>query len=252
MPTSLEAFVLLLLAILPGFIAVSVDRHFRPIRAHGPTDAVGWYALYSLIINVVMISTIIAVAVYRFDFEPKELFATDWRTYLSNRVKNDPLAVAGLALGYPVGSIILALVLGYIVARMTTAITPVWWLETVQRTTKWGIVRRKGHCALSVRVNLNNGGIFFGTLQSVPKDYEVLVAKEKDFSITRALYVPPTGDPVPLDPGEVVLLNTKDVFSIQTIEEPLDREEAAKPSPLPTVSPAEPPAATADEPPKAS
>ncbi|HZZ28943.1 MAG TPA: DUF6338 family protein [Pirellulales bacterium] len=230
MPSSIEAFALLLLAILPGFIAVAVEKASRPIRTHAPMDAVVWCACYSIVINSVLILGGSWIALKWYQFDPAPLIDKGWREWVGERIKAAPLSVEFFSLGYLAASIVLAFLFGKIIARITWTRTPVWYLETVQRTTCWSWFRLKGRSALSVKVNFSNGATYFGTLQAVPKDYEVLVAKEKDFSIVRAVYVPPPGkdgtasEPIILGQDEVVLLNTKDVVSIQTTEEQLDSD----------------------------
>ena len=137
MPTSVEAFALLLLTILPGFIVVTVERQFRPLRTHTQIDGVVWYALYSLIINAAMILSTAFILAYCFHFDPAPLVDKGLREFVRAKLKADMIAVIVFAISYLVASGVLSLILGYCIARITSQLTPVWWLETVQRTSSW-------------------------------------------------------------------------------------------------------------------
>ena len=145
MPSSLEAIVVLIFAIVPGFLTVKVIQSFRPVRTQTHIDAVAWSVLYSLIVNCVVLFSASLFAIRCYDFDPKPLIEGGWQ-WTRDWATAKPITAEVVALCYLVASAFVAWLLGVIISRVTDDLTPVWYLETLNRVSKWGL-RRRAHVA---------------------------------------------------------------------------------------------------------
>jgi len=236
MPGNLQALGILVLAILPGFVAAVVDKGTRPVRKHSTMELLVWCVFYSAIVHSLLIPCSTLVAVLCFHVEPAFVIKIGFRAWLEGVAMEDLLAVELAVVAYFLASIVLAVLLGLLVATFTYQAIPVWYAETAFRIRKLGRFQRamnglRRKCigwmerrykgTLSVMVEMTNGDTHIGTLTTVPTDHDVLIGTDKDFCIEKVTLLP-KGDPeVPVDlrDDESVLLNTRDVVSMRIVEE---------------------------------
>lgn len=225
MPTNVQSLLVLLLFVLPGFVAVEVIARIQPSRERSTFDKTALSVLYSTIVHVVLVPILTCIAIWCFGFEPRTIDA-EW---LSERMREQLPLCEAVVVGYFVLATLCGVGLGFAIAKTTGYIAPVWAQETYIRVQHRGRLRRLGdlltsrryRAALAVFVIMKNGDRYVGLLKTLPGDFEDLQRKDKFFSIQRVTYAPNEGLVHKLEDGQVVLLNTDNVDAMWIGEEPL-------------------------------
>ncbi len=224
MPTTIQGF-LILLFVLPGFLAVELDAQIRPARERSLFDKTVLCVLFSSLVHVVLILAWTYVAEVRLGLD----LAVVTEAWISQQFRDHPLRTEGFVCGYFASSMLAGWVVGGGLSKLNRGIAPVWARETYLRVRRKGWLdrfmvwrqRRKFNKAVSVLVKMKSGDQYAGILRSVPGEYSELQQKDKYFSIARAVFLPKEGVLQALEEQQVVLLNMADVESLFIGEEPL-------------------------------
>ena len=205
MPDSLQALIVIVVFILPGFLAVRMDGFVRPIRQRNAFESTGWAVLYSTVVHMVLVIPTSLVCIWIGGLDPTvEDFS--WEVWLDAQTSEHLLRTEFAIIVYLATMGICGIALGQFVSTRTRLNVPVWSKET--------LVRSQTEGPLVCLAIMTNGDQYSGTLFQVPTDYEVLTRKDRDFSIRDAVYVPKDGEMEALDDAEIVLLNSRDIASL--------------------------------------
>ena len=83
MPTNVQSLLVLLLFVLPGFVAVEVIARIQPSRERSTFDKTALSVLYSTIVHVLLVPILTFIAIWCFAFDPTTVDAT----WLSDRMR---------------------------------------------------------------------------------------------------------------------------------------------------------------------
>lgn len=224
MPTTLQGL-LIILFVLPGFLAVEVDAHRRPARERSVFDKTVLSVLYSAFVHLPLLVCWSYAALTWLDAD----FSIVTEGWIMQQIRERPLRVQGYIVAYFASTMAAGYLLGSSLAKLTRHVAPVWARETylrvlpkrwTDRMTEW-LRRPKFTGAISVLVKMKSGDQDAGILRTAPGDYDELQQKDKYFSIVRAVYLPKDGVLETLDDDQVVLLNMADIEALLIAVEPL-------------------------------
>lgn len=203
MPSNLEAILLILVFIVPGFVCVEVDARLR----FGQKLAAFERTIVSILISAALhavLTWLTLFVLFLLRFNLANLFDRNW---LANWFVANPFLAVNLGLFYFAIAIVLAVFVGWKVGPVTKR-----WVPVISRI----VDENKRN---SVLIQMKNGDFFTGLLDMIPADYEVLQSPAKDFTIIPPGRYKPKGQAWQnLEDKEVVLLNTSNVDAIRIIE----------------------------------
>ncbi|MHC4400222.1 MAG: DUF6338 family protein [Planctomycetota bacterium] len=200
MPANLQALLLLLVFIAPGFVFVEVDTRRRPAQKLAAFDKTVLSILFSTLLHAVLLwPTLLCFSLCGFDLA--RVLDANW---LLNYVQQHVLLTYTFLLVYFFVAIAIAVFCGFKVGALTSKWTPV-----LSRS-----VRRDR--PNPVLVHMKNGDFYTGILGMIPADYDVLQGPAKDFTVIPPGRYKPKGKRWPkLQEGEIVLLNTANVDAVR-------------------------------------
>jgi len=203
MPGNLQALVLLLIFIVPGFVFVEVDTRRRPAQKLGTFDKTVLSILFSTILHAILVCPIL-LFLLAVKFDVAQLF--DKERLVEWCGKHVGLTYTYVFLYFLV-SIAAAVLCGFKVGIITHRWTPVLSRIVRRDRPNWVLVQMK------------NGDLFTGILGMIPADYDILQGPAKDFTITPPGHYRPKGRTWEnLQDGELVLLNTSNVDAIRILQ----------------------------------
>jgi hypothetical protein len=200
MPGNIQALLVILVFIAPGFIFVEVDTRRRPAQRLGAFDKTVLSVLFSTALHAVLLWPIL-LGLLVFGFRLANLLDADWLLVFA---QEHVFLTYTCVLLYFLLSLFIGVGCGVKVGTVTRNWTPI-----LSR-----IVRRDR--PNPVLVQMKNGDFYTGILDMIPADYDVLQGPAKDFTITPPGRYKPNGKRwQKLQEGEVVLLNTSNVDAIR-------------------------------------
>ncbi len=213
MPDNVQALLLLVLFIAPGFVFIEVHARRRPTRKLGTFDKTVLTVLFSTILHVVLVGLVLAILYLR-DVDLNFLFDQD---ALQTRIEQHAYEAYLYVVVYFFVALLLSGISGLLAGRTVWRAIPVFAR----------VVRRDKENA--VLVQMKNGDFFTGILGLIPGDYDVLQGPAKDFTISPpGRYKPKDRDWQSLQMGETVVLNTTNVDALRIIIQ--DAQGVAQPS----------------------
>jgi hypothetical protein len=225
MPTNLQSLLVLLVFVLPGFVAVEIDARSRPARERSTFDKTALSVFYSTLVHLALVPLATFLATWLWSFDPA-VVDSNWAT---EQMQQHLWRSESLLLGYFATAMLSGALFGYTLSKFKGQTPPVWAQETYVRVQRRGFaqaIRERLHrprytAALSVLVLMKNGDQYAGLLKTLPGEFDELQRKDKFFSIQKVAYRPKDATPQTLQPGQVVLLNTDNVDAMWIGEEPL-------------------------------
>jgi len=203
MPVNLQAILLILVFIVPGFVFVEVDARLRPAQKLGAFDRTVVSVLFSTILHGFVV-WLICVVLWFISFDLAKLFDATW---LADWSRKHTLLVYTSLLSYFLLSMTIAIWCGARIGILTRG-----WMPVILRVVEKDKIN-------SVLVQMKNGDFFTGLLDKIPADYDVLQSPAKDFTIRAPGRYKPKGQPWQnREETEVILLNTSNVDAIRVMK----------------------------------
>jgi len=213
MPDNLQALLLVVWFVIPGFVFVEVRAWSRPTRKLSTFDKTVLTILVSTVLHISLVFLVLlALHLRGFDLT----LAFD-QGYVVDHAKEHPLLAYAYAFAYFVATLVIACALGWLVGKVEWTVTPVF-LRVIRRD--------KPNAVL---VQMKNGDFYTGILELIPGDYDILQSPAKDFTLSPpGRYKPKDLDWQNLQAGETVVLNTTNIDALRIIVEEV--QEVPEPS----------------------
>jgi len=228
-PTNLDGLLVLLLFVLPGFVAVEVNARFQPIRERSAFDKTALSVLFSTLVHLALVPIATYLVIANGALDPRTVDAS----WLSTQLRSNPVAAELCIGGYFLAATFVGGFLGYLTWILVADVPPVWAAETYVRVQKRTFATRvrerfqkpRYRAGLSVYVIMKNGDRYVGLLKTLTGEFDELQRKDKFFSIQKAVYLGGTRPPFTLPVTQVVLLNTENVDAMWIAEEDLPKSD---------------------------